>query len=397
MEVSMATSSYPTSSNLDHSVSDVFLTNEDCIGRGWNLINSTDDEINKFVTPLITRVRVLYLQPLVALVGILGNLAFMFIVWKVPHMRNSMNIILLNLSVADLLYLVVGTTERFFNVLLSPVLGYTIFFGHILQCLIIFPLVNFVTFTSLLLVSLISVDRYIAICKPLQHIKMAGRRQAHAYVRLVWVFSLLLALILLPSTMELLTICFQWPNTEKYENFPAKVELCNSRNDIWFSVDQCVQILPFFIALILNLFCFVKIIFRLNMRMTSESTNEKSQHDRQVRRIQRDSANAATRMLLINGIAFFVLATPFHVTSAIQVIQRWLIAWSCQCETFKNLSILLLYINSAVNPFIYGVTNRAYRQAYYSVFYNTISKSSDSRISITTSTRSQNESMNTHI
>ncbi|KAJ8037356.1 hypothetical protein HOLleu_18156 [Holothuria leucospilota] len=82
MAVSMATGGYPTSNSLDHSVFDVFFTNEDCKGLRRNLINSTDDEINKFVTPLITRVRALYLQPLVALVGILGNLAFMFIVWK---------------------------------------------------------------------------------------------------------------------------------------------------------------------------------------------------------------------------------------------------------------------------------------------------------------------------
>ncbi|KAJ8037357.1 Neuromedin-U receptor 2 [Holothuria leucospilota] len=281
--------------------------------------------------------------------------------------------------------------------MLSPVSGYTVFFGHILQCLIICPLVNFVNFMSLFLISMISVERYVAICKPLQHIKMAGRRQAHAYVCLAWSISLMLAIILVPSTMDLLTVCYQWPDTDKYTNFPAKAEFCYSQNGAWFLFNQCAQILPFFFVLILNLFCFVKIILKLNMRMSPYFTNEQLQHNRQVRQIQRDSANAATTMLLINGIAFFVLVTPFHLTSAIQVIEFRSISWSCECETFKNISIVLLYINSAINPFIYGVTNRAYRQAYCSLFQKALSKSSDSGLSTTTGMRKQNELKCTHI
>ncbi|KAJ8037359.1 Neuromedin-U receptor 2 [Holothuria leucospilota] len=339
------------------------VTTDDCTGFGWNFVNLTEDKIHSFLHPLINRILTLYLHPLVAIFGILGNLAFMFIVWKVPYMRNSTNIILLNLSVADLLFLLVGTGVKLINITISPVSGDSFFY----QCFLIIPLVNVVTFASLLLVSLISVERYIAVCKPHQYLKMTSRRRTLTYISSVWGFSFALAILLLPSSIDFVTFCVAWPDAPIYEKFPTKVGFCDSRDGFWASVNECVQIFPFFIALILNIFCFVKIMFRLCGRMMLSPTYWQTQQNHTIQR-QNSSVNAATRMLLINGIAFFALTTPFHLTSAVQFIESVSLTWSCDCQEVKNISVLLLYVNSSVNPFIYGLTNRTYRRAYYSVF-----------------------------
>lgn len=341
-----------------------YVTSSECTGFGWNFWNSTDENINTRLNPALTRIMVLFLHPLVAVTGILGNLAFMFVVWKVPYMRNSMNIILLNLSVADFLFLLVGTAIKFANVMHSPVLGDSFFF----QCFLIIPLVNVVTFASLLLVSLISVERYIAVCKPHQYLKMTSRRRTLTYVGCVWSCCFALAVFLFPSTMDFVTVCLIWPDTSVYANFPAKVGFCEARSYFWSSVNEFVQIFPFFIALVLNIVCFVKIMSRLYGKMVFLPTPRQAQQEGQVSKRHNNSANAATRMLLVNGIAFFVLATPFHVTSAVQFFELISSEWLCNCREFKDISIILLYVNSAVNPFIYGLTNRTYRRAYYSVF-----------------------------
>ncbi|KAJ8037032.1 G-protein coupled receptor 39 [Holothuria leucospilota] len=281
-------------------------------------------------------------------------------------MRNSMNIILVNLSVADLLFLLVGTTTKFVNVIYSPVVGDSFF----CQCFLTIPLVNVATFASLLFVSLISVERYIAVCKPHQYLQYTCHRLTLAYVTCVWISSFALTICLLPSTMDFVSVCIIWPSTSAYANFPAKVGLCEAISDFWSSVNECVQIFPFFISLLLNILCFVKIMSRLyaGRVLLSFTARQTAQQDSQVKRRHKHSTHAATRMLIINGVAFFVLATPFHVTSAIQFFENYLSEWSCGCRELKDISVLLLYVNSAVNPFIYGMTNRTYRKAYYSVF-----------------------------
>ncbi|KAJ8037033.1 Neuromedin-U receptor 2 [Holothuria leucospilota] len=356
------------------STSDVFsvsiydyVTTGECTGFRWNLLNSTEDKLNDFLSPVFTRIMVLFLHPLCAVFGLLGNLSFMFIVWKVPYMRNSINIILLNLSVADFLFLLVGTGIKFVNLLNSPVFGDSFIVGHICHCLIIIPLLNVVSFASLLLVSLISVERYMAVCKPNQYLKMTCRRTLSC-LSFVWVFSFALAAFLMPSTMDFVTVCVQWPNSQPYEKFPTKVGFCNAKSDFWYSVNEFLQIFPFFVALLLNVFCFARIFPRFYGRLTFKRPQEQAQQYDHITTTLTDSTNAATKMLLINGIAFFILATPFHVTSAIQFVESVSSNWWCGCREFKDISILLLYVNSAVNPFIYGMTNPNYRRAYYSVF-----------------------------
>lgn len=356
-----------------------YFTNGECTGFGWNFFNSTKDIIRPILNPAITRTMVLYFHPLVAVLGILSNLSFIFVVWRVQHMRNSMNIILLNLSVADLLFLLLGTTTKFVNVINSPVVGDSFF----CQCFVIIPLVNVATFASLLLVSLISVERYIAVCKPHQYLKFTCRRLTLAYVSCVWISSLALAICLLPSTMDFVSVCIIWPDTSAYSNFPAKVGFCEARSDFWSSVNESVQIFPFFIALVLNVVCFVKIMSRLYGRIVLPFLTGPTKQDSQVNKRQNHSTNAATKMLIINGTAFFVLATPFHVTSAVQFFESFLSKWSCGCRYFKDISVLFLYVNSAVNPFIYGLTNRTYRRAYYSVFSRESSRRSWSTVTTT--------------
>ncbi|KAJ8037350.1 Neuromedin-U receptor 2 [Holothuria leucospilota] len=356
------------------------VTDEECGGFVYDLTNATDEHMQYWLNPLVMRISALFLHPLIAVIGILGNLAFIFIVWKVPSMRNSMNIILLNLSVADFVFLLVGAVGRFVNVIMSPVLFDVRSMGRVLGCLIVIPLTNVVSFASLLLISLISCERYLAVCRPLQHLRITTRRRTLVCVSVVWVLSLALAVFLVPSQMDLETQCLKWAKTEHYNKFPTKVGFCVARHYYWGTISECLQIFPFLISLILNVVCFTKIILVLGRRMTSFSTTVPIRENYELTKQHKDSANAATRMLFLNGIAFFVLATPFHVTNVIQFIDSISWTWSCDCTEYKVISVLLLHLNSAVNPFIYGMTNRTYRQAYYSLFSHSRFESPTSRV-----------------
>ncbi|KAJ8037036.1 Neuromedin-U receptor 2 [Holothuria leucospilota] len=351
----------------EYSVSyyDYFTTGE-CTGFGWDLSNFTQDDsdFELILNSKATLVLTLFIQPIVAVFGILGNIAFMFIVWKEPHMRNNMNLILLNLAVADLLYLLLGVGEKFVNALNSPVLGDKLLFGKVGQCFIITPLLSVLSFTSLLLVSYLSVERCLAICKPMKHLRMNSRKRTFYYIGLIWLSSFVLTVSILPSYSDFFTVCIKWPNDATYSNYPAQAAFCQPQSSsVWIAIGEIVEIFPFFIALVLNVVCFYKIISKLYQRIPPLSVRDRSHEHNFVSAQHRHSAYAATRMLLINGIAFFILATPLHVTNVIQFAEN-VFRFTFPLTVFKELSVMLLYVNSAVNPYIYGVTNTSYRKAY---------------------------------
>ncbi|XP_071814676.1 somatostatin receptor type 2-like [Apostichopus japonicus] len=357
----------PIHSLEDYSVTDYsisyydYIETEDCNGFGWSLKNFTHTYIKtNFLNSTFSMLILSAVLPVIAVIGILGNGAFIFLIWKVSSMRNTMNIILLNLAVADVIFLFVGTSEKFVNTLSSSVAGDKYFFGKIAQCWIIYPLFTVVSFTSLLLVSLLSVERYFAICRPLVHIKISGRRRTLCYVTLVWLSSFIITASIYPSYTDFITVCIVWPNDTTYENYPLIAGFCLSEDITWLSVGEIVQIFPFFIALIFNLVCFVKIILKLYRRLPSSvPTMDDAMGTR-----QRKSANAATRMLLVNGIAFFIFATPYHLVNLIQVFEIILPRFLPDIAGLKDSFVLMLYINSAINPYIYGMTNPFYRKAY---------------------------------
>ncbi|XP_071814443.1 somatostatin receptor type 2-like [Apostichopus japonicus] len=338
-----------------------YIETEDCNGFVRNLKNFTHSYIKtNLLNSTFSMLSFVAVLPVIAVIGILGNGAFIFLIWKVPSMRNNMNIILLNLAVADVLYLFVGTSEKFVNTLSSPVADDKYFFGKIAQCWIIYPLLLVTSFTSLLLVSLLSVERYLAICRPLVHIKISGRRRTLCYVTLVWLSSSIITASMSPSYNNFIITCIVWPNDIAYENYPAISGLCYSEDNTWLFVNEIVQTFPFFVALILNVVCIVKIILKLYGRLPSSVPTM----DDAMATHQRKSANAATRMLLVNGIAFFIFATPYHLVNVIQFFEIIFPSWSPDIDVLKYIFLSMLYINSAINPYIYGMTNPFYRKAY---------------------------------
>lgn len=117
---------FPTySSGLEDNIPSYYdyIESDECTGFGLNFMNLTAIKIQPHLDSLLSRFIILFIHPLVAVLGALGNLIFMFSVWKLPSMKNSINLILLNLSFADLLYLLVGTGEKFVRAINLPVRG----------------------------------------------------------------------------------------------------------------------------------------------------------------------------------------------------------------------------------------------------------------------------------
>lgn len=73
------------------------------------LLNLTSEDNGTMTSefPLYIRVNVTVICVMILIVGVLGNLLVVIVVWKNQDMRNSTNYLLVNLSIADMLVLIV--------------------------------------------------------------------------------------------------------------------------------------------------------------------------------------------------------------------------------------------------------------------------------------------------
>ena len=99
---------------------------------------------------------------------------------------------------------------------------------------------------SLGFITLISMERYLAICKPLPARLIAT----------VWFLGLAVTLIYV-SGFELQKTCFLWPEEEAFHNLPVIIQLCASS----FALPrQVVNLLVFLLLLVINAKLSCKII-----------------------------------------------------------------------------------------------------------------------------------------
>ena len=124
----------------------------------------------------------LILASLSIILGCFMNIAFIIVIFKGKKMRNTVNTYLLNLAIADTIYLVV----TIFMLIDDYVIG-------------LFPLLQFLAlYTSLLIVTAVSIERYYAVCK--QRVYRAGNRRQRTLIisASAWIIAFILVSGLLP-------------------------------------------------------------------------------------------------------------------------------------------------------------------------------------------------------
>ncbi|KAJ8035440.1 Neuropeptides capa receptor [Holothuria leucospilota] len=361
---------------------------------------------------------------LIALVGLLANSCFLFVVWRIRAMRTNLNQYLAALAAVDISIFVFGLTDRYFNYfppitldVHPPTLG-------LVSCP--FSLLVEVThYSSLMLITLISLDRYQAICKPLSHRTVVSGKRTKRHIKGALSLALCTALLLIPYRGISKPACIEYPPDGQY-NYSPHVILCYSDSKLVVSISQVVQLLPFYMALFVNIFFHIYnaylvirwkrehtivmgTIIRRGSRddenaMTSSSTsgvafcsNKKmvssvysissavaheeskpkgkffSKYSRKYKvsiggkrlgKKSRENQTNVSKMLLINGFAYFLCYSPINFYTTLSFILRLFDKDLVPSYAIYTIFQILFYANSAINPFIYGVTNASYRVAF---------------------------------
>lgn len=281
-----------------------------------------------------------------------GNVMLFILVAKTPALQTKGNIFILNLAVADLLVAVVNMPITIVTVISEDwELG-----REVCMASGFFTLLTFVA--SCMALSMISVNRYHAIVQWTKYHDKYTPWKCALYVGIVW--SVTIGLSLPPF--------FGWA---KFDFDPGQsycfAEWTASKSYTIFMIGACLLG-----PLGIMTYCYVKILkfkkdsgrrvlasaqsgTEVTMHSFSATTNGNFQQSTATLRTDRKLTRTIMSLIVVFGLCW----SPFAIIMLIQVfsgaqVPRWL----------DFGSLVLGYMNSFFNVFVYNATNKSIRQGY---------------------------------
>ena len=302
--------------------------------------------------------------PLIFFIGMTGNIAFIYVAFRVKHMRTITNRYLVNLSVADCLFLTAAIGDKVWKYIKSPILGDTTPLGPF-GCIWVYFISDTAYFASLIFITIVSLDRYIAVCRP-QDRRNLMKSRSQMVIAITWIVAGVLSACLIPANATFAVYCFAWPEIEPFITWSSTVSVCLAVKEWVADFATGLQTVPFFISLVLNTYLYRGIIHGMD-----QSIKRMSQHGVK-RNTDRRTRTQIAHMLVANGIIFFCLLAPFELGSLFQIVAsirggtdyNYLISNNAIRSFMMLLARILSYTNSAINPLVYTAMCRRYREAF---------------------------------
>ncbi len=301
------------------------------------------------------------IMPLIMVIGVLGNLAFLIAVLRIPRMKTMTNFYLGQVAATDILFLVFSTGSYISRNLNSSV-RFATKFEHWSGCFSTF-FIPFVTYmASLLLITLVTVERFYAICYPLKMRRITGDGRSRKILASLWLSSFCLSAIAAQRYARLQVTCIIWPSNEDYSSFAQVVRYCVPSHPKMLVVSEFMLGLPYFILLPLNLYMYTMIIYTLSNRLPlNEIEQANTVQTKKVR-------NQVARLLIFNGVVFFICQSSIRAIAINNIVQELAdvsLFTPPQYALLILIGRILVFINSAINPFIYIATSQFYRNAIF--------------------------------
>ena len=305
------------------------------------------------------------LLPLILTFGVIGNVSFIFVSIKIKYMHTVTNKYLVNLALADIIFLLSAIGPKIWRYVKSPLNGDDSPMGAF-GCVWTFFLSDAAYFASLAFTTFVSCDRYLAVCHPQNRACGTIRFSSKQLIISAWLVSCLLAASLTPGNSHLVFYCYKWAPVAPYTKWPSTIRYCLPTKDWMVSYSLGLQTVPFFTSLILNFIFYLYIIRGLNgsIKRLSRKGLQKNR-DTRVR-------NQVAKMLVLNGIVFFCCHSPFEFISLFYMIasaRNEFIIKNINIQRYITLSARILsYISAVIDPLIYTAMCERYIQAFKHAF-----------------------------
>ncbi|XP_055884488.1 orexin/Hypocretin receptor type 1-like isoform X2 [Biomphalaria glabrata] len=276
----------------------------------------------------------------VLVIGLLGNCLVWFAVWRNPRMRSATNIFLVNLAVADFLVILIC---------LPPTVAEDItgvwYLGQEM-CKIVKCLQKISVLVSVLTLTAIALERWLAICQPLmfRHTMVRAKRA----VAIVWAISLVSAV---PDAIS--------QDTHLKDGHVV----CEPS---WSQLSSTIQlwimfVLFYLVPLVIMTVTYVKVALCL---WRSGFTSDNDEASANVPRAQILLRRKKAKMLIVVVALFAVCYLPVYVQFLLSYAELMdYFPWQVVRPLFM-FSHWLCYFNSAINPAIYNFMSSHFRREF---------------------------------
>ncbi|XP_043925852.1 neuromedin-U receptor 2-like [Protopterus annectens] len=153
-----------------------------------NYINSTEDYLALLCGPKRSHLSLpmSLIYAVIFVVGVTGNLLVCIVIVKHRNMKTPTNYYLFSLAISDLLVLIFGMPLEIYEMWNH----YPFLFGAV-GCYFKTALFETVCFASILNVTIVSIERYVAIVHPFRAKSDSTRKRALRIIIVLWIFSIL--------------------------------------------------------------------------------------------------------------------------------------------------------------------------------------------------------------
>lgn len=282
------------------------------------------------------------LYGIVFVTGLLGNCLVIYVVTMFSKMKTVTNMYIVNLAVADLLFL-----------LSMPFLMITTILGHWSfgygMCKLYMILVSINYFTGIFTLTVMSADRYMAVCHPVQSVTLRTPKLSFILCVMIWLVSIL---IMMPTFLYSKTVRSPGRRGETCTiSWPSNQLIPGNKAFVWYCF-----FLSYTIPMSLISFFYLMVIIRLKSVGPANKSKEKKKSHRRV-----------TRMVLTVVGVYMMLWLPYWVFQVTLILgeRRRLELWEV---LLFNACTVLTFSNSMMNPLLYNFLSDNFRKSFVKAF-----------------------------
>ncbi|KAI1301232.1 Allatostatin-A receptor [Halotydeus destructor] len=279
---------------------------------------------------------------IIVIVGLFGNALVVIVVLCNPQMRSTTNLLIINLAMADLLFIVFCVPFTAWDY------GYQNWIFGEVWCKVVQYLIVVCAYASIYTLVLMSIDRFLAVVHPIASISIRTEQNASRAILVTW---LTILVVCIPAILT-------HEQTEYYNVLDGTMyKQCRFSDDYSRSTYQvCFFLFAYVIPLIIVFLLYVLMLKRLwfgavpGGRMSSESVRSKKR---------------VTRMVVVVVVIFAVCWCPIQIVLVLKAFDAYHMN-PAQVVT-QIVAHVLAYMNSCVNPILYAFLSENFRKAFNKV------------------------------
>ena len=278
--------------------------------------------------PVFNFVTFLVITIVVLPIGIAGNLLIILVVHKKRSLYTTTNMFLANLAASDLLANVLGYTVAAARTIPMQ----TMVLGQVLCRVNSFYITA--SFCSILTLTLIALERYNAIVKPLSHRFKFKKSTVRYLFAAIWILSVV--------------VVFPLVYFDEYNSNRQCVRTWSTTQRMYYW--NCAIIVGIGLPLLVILYCYFSIIYALYFQCKVVPMNIPLEVDAKEKK-------KVIKLSIVVTSVFMLSFIPFSVVRELEICRP-------VPHEIKVFSLIFVLLSSILNPFIYAFQSTNYRMAF---------------------------------